>query len=313
MSVHLVVISSQGPMGSALLMALIEKWGFSNAPIRKIGLPDYLLGDRDVSDPLIKERFREEFEKYSRPARRGGVSTLHWSESKALIDWEKVEPRIVEMEKRQYSGVKEIYDDYRTLFASATSYKDVRFIPGRHCELFIETSRFTAGNYAKCFTEAFDKVSFFHMSRDRTEWLETVASQYMFSPIRKTGFRLGQAADEYDRYLALIKSSPGIIIDLDELTSWSAEKLDSVISASLGTRASKEDLGDSKFDVASAILTFQEAFTKADKKGRYLCWFSRIWMTFLVRHKQFGHWRSLLFHPVYLLEMIRNRYVRRSF
>ena len=41
--IKLVVISSFGPMGSTVVASIVEKFGYLNLPIRKMGLTDYLL------------------------------------------------------------------------------------------------------------------------------------------------------------------------------------------------------------------------------------------------------------------------------
>ena len=49
----IVLVNSTGPMGSTVVGSLIEKFDFINIPLRKLGLHDYLVGMRDISDPFF--------------------------------------------------------------------------------------------------------------------------------------------------------------------------------------------------------------------------------------------------------------------
>ena len=51
----LVVISSYGPMAASSLAALLEKFGFLNLPFRKIGLSEYIMGEREINAPYEKK------------------------------------------------------------------------------------------------------------------------------------------------------------------------------------------------------------------------------------------------------------------
>ena len=51
---QIIVIYSDGPMGSSCLGAIIEKYGFINLPFRKYFLIEYVMGIRKISDKAMQ-------------------------------------------------------------------------------------------------------------------------------------------------------------------------------------------------------------------------------------------------------------------
>ena len=306
----LVVINSWGPMGSSLLAALIEKWGYLNIPVRKSGLTDYLLGHRPVTDPAIKKKFRAQFEAASVSSSRLGtsVSDRNSALKKSLIDFSQIENEIIRLENTQFDNISELYNAYRSLYAEAAFYKQIKVEPGRHIELVVDGfSAFGDKSVEDAYTAQFDDVTFFHMTRNFDEWVESLASQYMVSPDRKTGFRLGQAAEEYDRYMESIDQLPGLKVDLEDLMIPSLPTTLSLLSNTLGERKTLGDLEQQEFDVWGGLTTFEFAFSKRDKIGKYLSYPSRVVLRTLCNHAQSKFGRSLGFHPFYLFEMAKYR------
>jgi hypothetical protein len=312
MPVSLVVINSWGPMGSSLLAALIEKWGYLNIPVRKSGLTDYLLGHRPVNDPAIKKKYRAQFEIGSKPSRRSGLSVIDRGSaaSTALIDFARIEDKLAQLEGSQFDRLEDLYNAYRTLYSEAVCYKLIDSTPGRHIELVVDGwSAFGDKNVEEVYAAQFDDVTFFHMTRNFDEWAESLASQYMVSPNRKTGFRLGQAAEEYDRYMESINQLPGLKVDLDDLMVPNLPSTLSLLSNTLGERKTLCDLDQEEFDIWGGLTTFELAFSKKDKIGKYLSYPSRAALRTLCNHVQSRVGRSLGFHPFYLFEMAKNRFL----
>ena len=89
----------------------------------------------------------------------------------------------------------------------------------------------------------------------------------MVSSNRKTGFRLGQAAEEYDRYMESIDQLPGLKVDLEDLMIPSFSNTLSVLSHTLGEKKTLCDLDQEEFDIWGGLTTFEFAFSKKDKSN----------------------------------------------
>jgi len=310
--IKLVVINSWGPMGSSTLAALIERWGYLNIPIRKTGLTDYLLGERGLDDPLIKHRFRHEFNRASKPGRRGGLGRAARSSAPAnsLIDFEIVQDSLDDLDKKKFFRLADLYDAYRTLFARSVLYKSFDWRSGCHIELTVDSARFAGSSFTRCYEEHFDDVIFFHMTRDVDEWLESFSSQFMGLPKGFGGFRLDQAIREYDQYMEQIHRLPGHLVDLKDLMTPiffdTKERLNKIIGFSQSRCKAEDDF----YDVWGRIVSFKTAFSPQDRVGSYLSWVSRKIMALLSRKMFSGRLRSMLFHPVYLFEALRFRSAR---
>ena len=305
MKTHIVVVNSFGPMGAALMQSLLEKWGFSNHIIRKTGLSDYLLQEREITDFFLKKRFRTLFEEFGKPGKHGGVSRTEAGPLMSVIDLDKAQLKLRELEDKKFENAGQLFKEYLTLFGSVLTYKKDQAVPGCHAELFVESHRFSAESFEAVFSKFFDEVTIFHMHRNLEEWLEALGSQYMISPERRLGYRLGQAIEEYEQYSAFIHTAAGSIVDLDFLTTASALDLNQLVSDRLGNKLEGVHLENEVFDVATSQLSFRKAFTKSDTKGKYWSFVTRFAVSCLRRRYFSKKWRNVLFHPFYLFEIFR--------
>ena len=314
MSVSLVVINSWGPMGASLLAALIEKWGYLNIPIRRTGLTDYLMGCRSLTDPTIKRNFRVAFEHGSNSRQHSGGLGIFDRDSAAssvLIDFPRIEDKLVQLEGSHFDRLEDLYNAYRTLYSEAVCYKSIDSIPGRHIELVVDGwFAFEDKGVEEVYGEHFDDVKFFHMTRNFDEWAESLASQYMANPSNKTGFRFGQAVEEYEKYMESIDRLPGIKVDIDDLMIPNFWKTAALLSGILGARSNLLAFEQEVFDIWGGLAKFEYAFSKRDSVGKYLSYPSRAAMRMLYKHAQSRFGRSLAFHPFFLFESARHSVFR---
>ena len=85
-----VVINSNGPMGSTVVGAILEQFGFLNLPIRRYGTERRLVYGQG-KDEAIVNKFIEVVEQHNKPMRLGGTSLEHRDESECrLLNAEKV-------------------------------------------------------------------------------------------------------------------------------------------------------------------------------------------------------------------------------
>jgi hypothetical protein len=104
-----------------------------------------------------------------------------------------------------------------------------------------------------------------------------------------------------------IDQLPGLKVDLEDLMVPSLSNTLSLLSNTLGERKTLRDLDHQEFDVWGGLTTFEFAFSKRDRIGKYLSYPSRVALRTLCNHVQSKFGRSLGFHPFYLFEMAKYR------
>ena len=82
---RLVIIHSDGPMGSSSLGALLDHLGYTCLPLRKLKLEEYIAGIRPLSDPFIKLRVLSILASHTKPSKSGGNSVLARNSSNAFV------------------------------------------------------------------------------------------------------------------------------------------------------------------------------------------------------------------------------------
>ena len=309
----LVVINSFGPMGASLLASLVEKWGYSNFPMR-LGpvLIEYLTGERDSSDPKIKAKFRQIFVSGSEHISRGGLSVVERDSGRRsqLLDLAAVVEELDTLDAVSFGSLAELYDAYRALYSRSIQYKPRLSLPGRHIELANGYEGYGKTDLETAFRKHFSNVVFFHLTRDRNEWIESRASQYMAHADGGRDFRLGQAVDQYEGYIESISKLPGTKIDFEELLIPNVRATIELITKVLAQPPLLAYFESEKFDIYGGISDYRQAFTKKDRPGRYLSGVSRVIVTLICKTKMRRFWKSLVFYPVYWLESLRNRELR---
>ena len=309
----LVVINSFGPMGASLLASLVEKWGYSNFPMR-LGpvLIEYLTGERDLSDPKIKAKFRQIFVSGSEHISRGGLSVVERDSGRRsqLLDLATVVEELDTLDAVSFGSLAELYDAYRALYSRSIQYKASCPLPGCHIELANGYEGYGETDLETAFRKHFGNVVFFHMTRDRNEWIESRASQYMAHPDGGRDFRLGQALDQYDEYIESISNLPGAKLDFEQLLIPNLSDTIKLITEVLAQSPLLADFESEKFDVYGGVSDYRQAFTKKDRPGRYLSGGSRAIVALICKTRMSRFWKSLVFYPVYWLESLRNRELR---
>jgi len=310
-SINLVVINSFGPMGSSLLAALIEKWGYLNLPIRgRATLPEYLIGRRSLSDPAIRLRFRSGFLSGSTAKGKGGVNVKARLPGSALINYEAVSEKLDFLDRKTFGTLAEMYDSYRELYAEGVLYKQINAVPGWHIELATDYAAYEGRNIEAAFKEHFENVVFFHMTRNFYEWCESSASQLMARQTGASAFRFGSRVEQYEEYLDSIKNMSGIRVDFEDLLVPRLTATKEMISRVLGKEPICGNLENEQFDLYGNVVDYTTAFTKADRPGTYFSRISEFAARALYQSSLKRFWKSLLFHPFYLLDLIRNRKLR---
>jgi len=295
-------------MGSSTLAGLLEKWGYLNVPIRKTGLLDYLTGARGLDDPFIRKQFRNQFNYSAIEMQRGGLGrrAKRSANRTALINIELVNRSLDDLDKKKFTRIADLYDAYRSLYASAVIYKQVHWTHGCHLEL-VKDKSFLDEDFLQFYEQHFDDVKIFHMTRQFEEWIESLAVQFMGLSEGFSGFRLDQAIKEYELYTNQINKMPGHIVDLEDLMIPNVFSTAKRLSKIIGYSSFTNNFEKSQYDIWGRVVPFDAAFCPQDRRGSYLSLVARLIIRLLRRSILSGKLRSLFFHPIFLIEALRYR------
>ena len=79
----IVLINSTGPMGASLVASIIEHLDVINLPVRKRGLNDYVMLNRNfIEDDFFKKRTIEILNNYSKKVQLSGLGVRERDKSK---------------------------------------------------------------------------------------------------------------------------------------------------------------------------------------------------------------------------------------
>jgi len=298
-------------MGSSLLAALIEKWGYLNLPMRgRAVLPSYLIGRRNLSDPAIREHFRAAFLSAANADIKGGLGVSTRRADSSLINYEAVSKKLDILDHKSFSNLAELYTAYRELYAEAVLYKQITSVPGRHIELATDFPAYEGKNIETAFSRHFKNIVFFHMTRNFSEWCEAAASQYMARQRGSLAFRFGSRLSQYKEYLDSIKDLRGSKIDFEDLFMPRLPSTIEMICKALGEAPVSGNFEREQFDLYGRLFDYKSAFTKADYPGKYFSGVSRSVARALYTSSLSRFGKSLAFHPFFVAELFRNRRLR---
>jgi hypothetical protein len=302
----IVVINSSGPMASSLVAAIVEKFGYLNIPLRKIGFHDYLIGDRELSDPYIWTRMIEVAKDYGQRGRSGGVSVVDRDKGplKRLIDSEGMIKELEILERKNYSEVSALYQAARNCYAENLLYKGRTYDPKKNIELTTDIQKFNPQKLLNSYQDEFDKVYMIHMHRDFTDWVESLVSQRFNHPRFRTKylFLLSSAYRQFNEYEKMVNQYPGIHINIKSLflnnTSVTIEKIAQYIDEPLdGIIWPSEE-----YDLFGKLSNYNAAFTPSDYSGRYLSRSTLILIKFFEDRSFINRFTDIIVAIMYLLD-----------
>lgn len=308
---ELVVINSTGPMGSTVLGAIVEKFSYLNVPLRKLGLHEYLCHERKLGDPYLKSRIRECLQAHGRPVYSGGINVSDRDQSKPrrLVNANTYQQQLKDFMADVPNTVAELYDQGRSLYASAICYKENLAAPGKHIEYTTDISRYPADELWQRYQDEFPSVKMIHLHRDFSCWLDSLISQRFMHPSYKVRlfFPFTAAAKQYRNYEAAVNQYPGLHLDINDLflpkLCSTLDKLSAFLQQPLPTLTWEEET----YDLYGKLTSYEKAFTKADHRGKYVSNFAhRIFNFFYQRNKQ-PLLTNVCCYAVYLVEYCRYR------
>ncbi len=294
----LVVINSNGPMGSSVVGAIVEKFGYLNAPIRNLGLNRCLLGRSRADMDRLKENFLKTYTSQSRKVKMGGVSMVDRDAGPSLsvIDSSKIEQEMAELKKKDYATLSELYETARNVYAQAIVYKRNRSEPGKHIEYTTYFDQYPTEKLCKAYVDEFEDVVFIHMHRDFVGWVESVMSQYFSGSRRWRIILLHALRSRYLDYEAKTGNCPGMHLDFESLFTPEKKKLFTAIASQLGESAAGIDWENESYDLYGRINSYSATFTLADVEGTYLSSATRWFIRYCLKRTRITRIHDLIFY-----------------
>lgn len=261
----LLVINSFGPMASTLLSGLMEKFGYTNVPLRKMGLHQYLIGQLTLDSGYMQGRLAAILKDHSKEGLRGGVSVLDRNNQKpsALLDYNAVINRLDDIKA---ASVQDLYVQCRKLYYDAVIYKTIESNTDWHIEMTTDIHRYDHKALYGAYQEHFDDVKMIHLHRPLGGWMNSLASQAFVHPDIKQRimfFPHLRYAD-YALYEEAVAVMPGMHIQFDEFFDSPITELAAQISAFVGVSVPECDLTAEAYDMYGKIVPYERAFTRFD-------------------------------------------------
>lgn len=271
---RLVVINSFGPMGSTLLAGLIEKFGFSNIPLRKLKLHQYMMGEIDLQSGTMQDRLGTVLKEHSKPILMGGAGVIDRNNQpyKVLVDGPKAELLLNQLKNTEFENVGDLYIACREVYCQALAYKISTHRPGWHIKLTVDIHHYDpAALYAR-YREEFDIVHMIHLHRDLKSWINSFASQSLVHPKwkKRLSFMPYKYEKEYVQYEQAVEKIPGLHIHFNDLFKTPIEKLAEDLTNFLGLPMPDLNLREELYDMYSKSLPYQKAFTPFDSQFIFL-------------------------------------------
>ncbi len=279
---NLIVIHSDGPMGSTALGSLFEAQGYLTYPIRKICLEDYILGKRDLNDTAIKLSIIRLLKKYSKPLRVGGTSVKNRNESKELV--RTTVPSEIDLENflnERSNNIKELIIGCYDFFSKHVVYKQLdkrRPIRGYVLYTLPLSDNEDTKNYLKGLSDI-DQAKVIVLSRDYSSWVAALCSQqdsqgYVFNARLKT--RLSKLKRRLDEIGKLQKKEIFFQYSLrDILEPNTIRSFTNLLSVMCLSQENDINYRELKYDHYGSILDFNSGFIQSDRSYAKASWFTK--------------------------------------
>lgn len=260
-----LVINSFGPMASTLLSGLMEKFGYTNVPLRKMGLHQYLMGKCALDSGYMQGRLATILREHSKKDLRGGVSVLDRDNQKpsALLDYRAVIERVNDIKAE---NVQDLYVQCRKLYYEAVIYKAIESNTDWHIEMTTDIHRYNHKALYEAYQEHFDEVKMIHLHRPLGGWMNSLASQAFVHPEikQRIAFFPHLRYADYALYEEAVAAMPGMHIQFDEFFDTPIEDLAAQISAFVDVPAPSCDLRAEDYDMYGKIVPYEKAFKRFD-------------------------------------------------
>ncbi len=261
-------------MASTLLAGLVEKFGYTNIPLRKLGLHRYLMGEVDINCGLMQERLEESMGEHSKPGLYGGVSVIDRNSAiaKPLTDIERVRDDIKAFKAEHFARIDDLYFRATEIYCKSVVYKNMNTNPLWRIELTTDIHKYDPLKIQDAYERHFEHVKAIHLHRPFRGWINSLASQAFTHPNFKSRIKFfphlkARELELYERQIARI---PGIHLQFDEMFSKPIEKLAQEVATYLELPALDINFREQAYDLYGKEKKYDIAFNKFDDRKVFL-------------------------------------------
>lgn len=279
---RLILINSLGPMGSSVVAAIVEKFGYINLPLRKRKLNEYVLGLKKIEDNYFKDRTKIITNNLSTNMRVGGTGVSDRDSSLPIkrFDINLASKEFKNFYKKQFISIDDLYFASMELANNVTIYKKkVTDIKGA-IELSVDIEKYKPdilhSSYLKCFKD----IKIINLTRDFDSWLNSLCSQNFSQDkiLRYLKFNILNYKKIYIKYLTSIKHFKGLNIDFNDIFIPNTNCVIKRIKYFLEDDSNDivlENFKNQSFDLYGGIRSYGKTFNVVDDKLSYLSKYTR--------------------------------------
>ena len=303
----LAVINSTGPMGSSVVAALIEKFGYLNLPIRDLGMNRYLITKRNSDKEKFVDNFIRLIDYDSLFLKVGGVNVQDRDKSPPYqrVDKELVSGDLKNIQNKQFHELAELYDELRAIYKTALKYKHCKPDPEKHIEITTDFYMNQPKKLIDSYIAEFRNVIFIHLHRNFLGWVESIASQRFSSPAKRHRFFLHELHRRYYDYETKIKNCNGLHINFESLFLPHTWTLIDRLAEALNEPIPDIQWENELYDLYGNLRDFNKAFTLADVDGRYLSKITQRLIKIFAQKKKTTYLHDPAVYLFYLFDLIR--------
>jgi hypothetical protein len=147
-------------MGSSVVAAIVEKFGYINLPLRKRKLNEYVLGSKKIDDNYFKDRTKVIINGLSSDMQLGGTGVLDRDSSLPIkrFDINLASNELEDFYKKQFISIDDLYFASMQLANNLTIYKKkVTDIKGA-IELSVDIEKYKPDNLIKLISDVSDEM-----------------------------------------------------------------------------------------------------------------------------------------------------------
>lgn len=293
-------------MGSSVVAAIVEKFGYMNIPVRNVGLNKALISKSVADKEKLRSNFIELFSGHDRMLKVGGVNMNDRDSSSSfkLIEKKLIEREIEIIKEKNFDNLSELYFSLKELYAKALQYKQSNHISGKHVELTTYFDRYPIRELCEAYRQEFKSVHFIHMHRDFIGWLESIVSQQFAKKRRWRLILLHALYRRYTNYENKARACQGLHLDFDILFQSDTKETIAAIAGELGEPVPEINWESELYDLFGGLRDFKTSFTLADVKGKYLSGLTRRVVGYFIKKKKISRIDDIIFYMLYLIDLI---------
>ena len=226
-----------------------------------------------------------------------------------LTDYHLVEKDFIEFKKNKlYETVPELYSELKNLYAKSTIYKKIKnYDNKKHIEMFTGYDfKYDPKELFRVYKENFEKMHIINLHRPFSDWLNSLYSQHfhskkLFNLIHS--FRVDKLRIKYDNYESFVSNIPGMHIQFDDIFLPNTHNIISSIAESINQPSPAINWGKEKYDLYSALRSYDKTFNQFDKNKVYLSNYTKKVISKYFNQKSTNLLQNIFTTILYLLDV----------